>query len=95
LAQRSPLLSLEFLRAYETASWIQLDRAHPPCSWWSPLWTASPTASSRQQPSTTHCTPKKLVLIPGGHFDPYWGTGFGPSSVAARDWFVDHLITKI
>lgn len=39
--------------------------------------------------------PKKLVLIPGGHFDPYWGTGFGPSSVAARDWFVDHLITKI
>lgn len=48
-------LSLEFLRAYEPASWIHLI-APTPCSWWSPLGTASPTASSRQQPSTTHCT---------------------------------------
>ncbi|WP_214369906.1 alpha/beta hydrolase [Pseudonocardia sp. H11422] len=34
--------------------------------------------------------PKKLAILPGGHFDAYV-TGFEPSSVAARDWFVQHL----
>ncbi|MFT3770899.1 MAG: alpha/beta hydrolase [Minicystis sp.] len=37
--------------------------------------------------------PKKLVLIPGGHFDAY-GAGFAVTSAAARDWFVDHLQAK-
>jgi fermentation-respiration switch protein FrsA (DUF1100 family) len=31
--------------------------------------------------------PKKLVLLSGGHFDPYT-TRFAESSGAARDWFV-------
>jgi uncharacterized protein len=34
--------------------------------------------------------PKKLVLIPGGHFDPYLA-GFQMSSGAAVDWFRQHL----
>lgn len=34
--------------------------------------------------------PKKLVLVPGGHFDAYVG-GFAVASAAARDWFVEHL----
>lgn len=34
--------------------------------------------------------PKRLVLIPGGHFDPYL-TQFDRASAAARDWFVEHL----
>ena len=34
--------------------------------------------------------PKKLVLVPGGHFDAYVG-GFTVASTAARDWFVEHL----
>lgn len=34
--------------------------------------------------------PKKLALLPGGHFDPYL-SGFGKSSAAARDWFRRHL----
>jgi fermentation-respiration switch protein FrsA (DUF1100 family) len=34
--------------------------------------------------------PKSLVLIPGGHFDPYT-TQFETSSSAACDWFVAHL----
>jgi fermentation-respiration switch protein FrsA (DUF1100 family) len=34
--------------------------------------------------------PKKLVLIPGGHFDPYL-TGFEQSSQAATAWFEQHL----
>lgn len=36
--------------------------------------------------------PKKLVLVPGGHFDAYQGEGFEISSSAARDWFVEHLL---
>jgi fermentation-respiration switch protein FrsA (DUF1100 family) len=34
--------------------------------------------------------PKKLVLIPGGHFDPYL-SGFQISCGAAVDWFGQHL----
>jgi hypothetical protein len=34
--------------------------------------------------------PKKLVLIPGGHFDPYL-SNFPQSSAAALDWFRTHL----
>lgn len=37
--------------------------------------------------------PKKLVIAPGGHFDAYVGRGFEISSGAARDWFVEHLLT--
>ena len=39
--------------------------------------------------------PKKLVLVPGGHFDAYEGRGFEISSGAARDWFVEHLVTAV
>jgi len=34
--------------------------------------------------------PKKLVILPGGHFDAYV-KGFDDSSGPARDWFVQHL----
>ncbi|GAA5128315.1 alpha/beta hydrolase [Pseudonocardia adelaidensis] len=34
--------------------------------------------------------PKKLVILPGGHFDAYT-KGFDAASGAARDWFVEHL----
>lgn len=34
--------------------------------------------------------PKKLALLPGGHFDAYVA-GFAQSSGAARDWFIQHL----
>jgi uncharacterized protein len=36
--------------------------------------------------------PKKLVMIPGEHFDPYLG-GFPVSSQAAVGWFQQHLMT--
>jgi hypothetical protein len=35
--------------------------------------------------------PKKLVVLPGGHFEAYVGPGFEMASGAARDWFVQHL----
>ena len=34
--------------------------------------------------------PKRLVILPGGHFDAYVD-GFDEASVPARDWFVEHL----
>ena len=34
--------------------------------------------------------PKKLVILPGGHFDAYV-KGFDASSGPARDWFREHL----
>jgi fermentation-respiration switch protein FrsA (DUF1100 family) len=35
--------------------------------------------------------PKKLVILPGGHFGAYTGPDFELSSGAARDWLVQHL----
>jgi hypothetical protein len=34
--------------------------------------------------------PKKLVILPDGHFDAYV-KGFDTASIPARDWFVKHL----
>jgi len=34
--------------------------------------------------------PKRLILMPGDHYEPYL-SGFERSSQAARDWFVQHL----
>ncbi len=35
--------------------------------------------------------PKKLLLVPGGHFDPYVNQ-FERAGGGARDWFVEHLV---
>jgi hypothetical protein len=35
--------------------------------------------------------PKKLVILPGGHFDAYVD-GFGVAGPAAVDWFTQHLL---
>jgi fermentation-respiration switch protein FrsA (DUF1100 family) len=37
--------------------------------------------------------PKRLVILPGGHFDAYVD-GFDEASGAARDWFVEHLVQR-
>jgi len=36
--------------------------------------------------------PKRLELLPGGHFEAYVGPGFDQASSAARDWFLAHLV---
>jgi uncharacterized protein len=36
--------------------------------------------------------PKRLVVLPGGHFGAYTGPDFERSSGAARDWFAEHLL---
>jgi dienelactone hydrolase len=42
----------------------------------------------------TAAEPKKIVFLPGGHFDAYTGDGFTVTSQAARDWFLRHLAVK-
>jgi fermentation-respiration switch protein FrsA (DUF1100 family) len=37
--------------------------------------------------------PKRLVTLPGGHFDAYVA-GFSVASQAATDWFVHHLVSE-
>jgi uncharacterized protein len=36
--------------------------------------------------------PKRLELLPGGHFEAYVDPGFEQASGAATAWFVAHLI---
>ena len=36
--------------------------------------------------------PKRLELLPGGHFDAYVGDGFQQASRAASEWFARHLL---
>jgi fermentation-respiration switch protein FrsA (DUF1100 family) len=38
--------------------------------------------------------PKKLLLLPGGHFDSYTGPGFELAAPAAVDWFTQHLLGR-
>ena len=35
--------------------------------------------------------PKKLIIIPGGHFDAYVG-GFDVAATSAVQWFTQHLV---
>lgn len=35
--------------------------------------------------------PKRLIVLPGGHFEAYVGAAFAVSSAAQRDWFVRYL----
>ena len=35
--------------------------------------------------------PKKLLILPGGHFEAYTGEAFKVNSATQRDWFVQHL----
>jgi fermentation-respiration switch protein FrsA (DUF1100 family) len=37
--------------------------------------------------------PKKLLVLPGGHFDAYVDEAFATSSAVQRDWFVQHLMS--
>jgi fermentation-respiration switch protein FrsA (DUF1100 family) len=36
--------------------------------------------------------PKRLTLLPGGHFEAYVDPGFEQASGAATKWFVQHLV---
>ena len=43
--------------------------------------------------ATAH-EPKRIEMLPGGHFDAYTGTPFEQSSAAAAEWFSTHLLAS-
>ena len=85
------LRTLEMLMEYEPGSYI--DRVSP-----TPLMLvvaagdvlvpADLTLEAYEQARK----PKKLVILPGGHFGAYTGPDFELSSGSARDWLGQHLL---
>jgi pimeloyl-ACP methyl ester carboxylesterase len=88
------LRSLELFRGYEPGSFLHLIAPTPLLMVVAPLDRLAPGEwATAAYETASH--PKKLVLVPGGHFDAYTGEGFEIGSAAARDWFVEHLIEKV
>jgi uncharacterized protein len=87
------LRSLELFRGYEPGSYLPLISPTPLLMVVAPhdRLAAGEWACAAFE---TAAHPKKLVLVPGGHFDAYRGEGFAISSGAARDWFVAHLLER-
>jgi uncharacterized protein len=84
------LRSLELLQGYEPGRFLPLISPTPLQMVVAPndrLVAGEAATAAYEQ--AAH--PKKIVIVPGGHFDAYTGPGFEISSAAARDWFVEHL----
>lgn len=99
-AERAPawrnevtLMTMEYFRGYEPGKYLPLISPTPVLMVVAPndRLAAGEIACAAYE---TAAPPKKLQLVPGGHFDAYTGPGFDISSGAARDWFVEHLLTK-
>ncbi|MGO4246856.1 alpha/beta hydrolase [Paenarthrobacter sp. RAF54_2] len=84
--------SVEFVRGYDVESWIPAISPTPLLMIVAPhdRVTDGQIALAAYE---TALQPKKLVPIPGGHFDSYTGPNFDTTSQAARDWFLEHLPT--
>lgn len=84
------LRSLEFFQGYEPGEYLKRIAPTPLLMIVAPLdrLVAGEVATAAYE---TAAHPKKLVLVPGGHFDAYVGEGFQITGPAARDWFVEHL----
>ena len=84
------LRSAEMAREYEPGTWVARIGPTPLLMLVAKEDTLTPTDLALDAYNRA-LEPKELVLLPGGHFDPYTGAGFERSSAAARDWFVRHL----
>jgi uncharacterized protein len=85
------LRTLEMLMEYEPGSYIDRIAPTPLCL----VVAAGDVLTPADLALEAHeraLEPKKLVILPGGHFDAYTGPDFDLSSGAARDWLVQHLI---
>lgn len=87
------LLSMEFLRGYEPGRWVPLVAPTPLLMIVSPMdRLADGQLATEAYQAALH--PKKLVLVPGGHFDVYNKSEFDSTSGAARDWFAENLLAN-
>ena len=86
------LTSMEYFRGYEPGIYIPLIAPTPLLMIVAPLdRLADGQLATAAFEKASH--PKKLQLVGGGHFDAYAGEGFDITSSAARDWFVEHLLS--
>ena len=83
------LRSVEMLREYEPDSYVHRIAPTPLLVLVAENDVLTPTelALATYQKARE---PKKLVMLPGGHFDAYT-KGFEQSMAPARDWFLEHL----
>lgn len=86
------LTSMEYFRGYEPGIYIPLIAPTPLLMIVAPRdRLADGQLATAAFEKASH--PKKLQLVGGGHFDAYTGEGFDTTSSAARDWFVEHLLS--
>ena len=83
------LRSVEMLREYEPDSYVHRIAPTPLLVLVAENDVLTPTELTLATYQKAR-EPKKLVILPGGHFDAYT-KGFDASMVPARDWFLEHL----
>jgi len=82
--------SLELVGSYEPASFVARIAPTPLLMILARDDTQTPVAGQRAAFARAG-QPSRLVLLDGGHYDPYT-TSFPAAADAARDWFVEHLL---
>jgi fermentation-respiration switch protein FrsA (DUF1100 family) len=83
------LRSVEMLREYEPGSYVHRIAPTPLLMLVAEHDVLTPTELTLATYQKAR-EPKKLVILPGGHFDAYV-KGFDASMAPARDWFLEHL----
>jgi fermentation-respiration switch protein FrsA (DUF1100 family) len=83
------LRSLELMRAYEPIAFVTRIAPTPLLMIVADRDTQTPVAWQLEAFELA-AEPKKLVTLPGRHYDPYMGQ-LAASTAAAREWFVAHL----
>lgn len=83
------LRSLEMFAEYEPVSYIARISPTPLLMLPAQADTLTPTELAIEAFQQAR-EPKRLQILPGGHFDAYVA-GFEVASGAARDWFLEHL----
>jgi fermentation-respiration switch protein FrsA (DUF1100 family) len=84
------LRSVEYLYGYEPGLFLPRISPTPVLMVVAPHDRLTPGDLALQAYETA-AHPKKLVTIPGGHFDAYTGRSGEIAKAAARDWFLEHL----
>lgn len=82
--------SLELVASYEPAAFVARVAPTPLLMILATADTQTPYAGQRAAFEQAG-EPRRLVLLEGGHYDPYT-TSFEAAAGAARDWFAEHLL---
>jgi uncharacterized protein len=84
------LRTIEYMVGYEPGWYVPNISPTPLLMVVSTNDVVTPSAAALQVFETA-AQPKKLVIIPGGHFDAYRGPSGELAKAAARDFFIEHL----